>query len=96
VFRRPHRVGLVLGVWFLAAAWGNNSAGGYTSTDADALAVFFLQQAASLRIRDRPHLRSKRCRAPLPEGVRAVVCHGGALLRMDCHSAQPRVHGPGI
>jgi proton-dependent oligopeptide transporter, POT family len=43
-------VGLVLGVWFLAAAWGNKLAGvlggGFTATDANALAIFFLQQAA--------------------------------------------------
>jgi POT family proton-dependent oligopeptide transporter len=42
-------VGLMLGVWFLAAAWGNKLAGvlgsGFT-TDASSLAVFFLQQAA--------------------------------------------------
>ena len=47
----PERmVGLVLGVWFLAAAWGNKLAGvlggGFTATDANALAIFFLQQAA--------------------------------------------------
>ena len=50
----PHLVGLVLGVWFLAAAWGNKLAGilgsGYTSTDPDALAVFFLQQAAMVGV----------------------------------------------
>jgi POT family proton-dependent oligopeptide transporter len=43
-------VGLMLGVWFLAAAWGNKLAGvlggGFTATDASGLAVFFLQQAA--------------------------------------------------
>jgi POT family proton-dependent oligopeptide transporter len=51
----PERlVGLVLGVWFLAAAWGNKLAGilggGYTSADANTLAVFFLQQAAMVGI----------------------------------------------
>ena len=50
----PHLVGLVLGVWFLAAAWGNKLAGilgsGYTSTDPSALAVFFLQQAAMVGV----------------------------------------------
>ncbi len=43
-------VGLMLGVWFLAAAWGNKLAGilgsGFTATDPSGLAVFFLQQAA--------------------------------------------------
>jgi POT family proton-dependent oligopeptide transporter len=43
-------VGLMLGVWFLAAAWGNKLAGvlgsGFTSSDAQGLATFFLQQAA--------------------------------------------------
>jgi POT family proton-dependent oligopeptide transporter len=43
-------VGLMLGVWFLAAAWGNKLAGvlggGVTATDAQGLATFFLQQAA--------------------------------------------------
>ena len=43
-------VGLILGVWFLAAAWGNKLAGvlggGFTATDAPGLATFFLQQAA--------------------------------------------------
>jgi len=46
----PHLVGLVLGVWFLAAAWGNKLAGilgsGFTSKDPGALAQFFLQQAS--------------------------------------------------
>jgi POT family proton-dependent oligopeptide transporter len=50
----PHLVGLVLGVWFLAAAWGNKLAGilgsGYTATDPNALAVFFLQQAAMVGV----------------------------------------------
>ncbi len=50
----PHLVGLVLGVWFLAAAWGNKLAGilgsGYTSTDPQALAIFFLQQAAMVGV----------------------------------------------
>ena len=49
----PHLVGLVLGVWFLAAAWGNKLAGilggGYT-TDPQALATFFLQQAAMVGV----------------------------------------------
>jgi POT family proton-dependent oligopeptide transporter len=43
-------VGLMLGVWFLGAAWGNKLAGvlgsGFTSSDAQELATFFLQQAA--------------------------------------------------
>jgi POT family proton-dependent oligopeptide transporter len=47
-------VGLVLGIWFLAAAWGNKLAGilggGFTSTDASALAIFFLQQAAMVGV----------------------------------------------
>ena len=50
----PHLVGLVLGVWFLAAAWGNKLAGilgsGYTATDPQALAIFFLQQAAMVGV----------------------------------------------
>jgi POT family proton-dependent oligopeptide transporter len=51
----PERlVGLVLGVWFLAAAWGNKLAGvlggGFTATDANALAIFFLQQAAMVGV----------------------------------------------
>jgi proton-dependent oligopeptide transporter, POT family len=50
----PHLVGLVLGVWFLAAAWGNKLAGilgsGYTSTDPQGLAIFFLQQAAMVGV----------------------------------------------
>jgi POT family proton-dependent oligopeptide transporter len=41
-------VGLVLGIWFLAAALGNKLAGvlagHFTSTDGHALAAFFLQQ----------------------------------------------------
>ena len=41
-------VGLMLGVWFLAAAWGNKLAGvlgsGFTASDAENLANFFLQQ----------------------------------------------------
>jgi POT family proton-dependent oligopeptide transporter len=41
-------VGLMLGVWFLAAAWGNKLAGvlgsGFTANDAENLANFFLQQ----------------------------------------------------
>ena len=43
-------VGLMLGVWFLGAAWGNKLAGvlgsGFTATNASGLAMFFLQQAA--------------------------------------------------
>jgi POT family proton-dependent oligopeptide transporter len=47
----PERlVGLVLGVWFLAAAWGNKLAGvlgsGYSAHDPAGLAQFFLHQAA--------------------------------------------------
>jgi proton-dependent oligopeptide transporter, POT family len=42
-------VGLMLGVWFLGAAWGNKLAGvlggGFTATDAGGLAWFFAQQA---------------------------------------------------
>ena len=42
-------VGLMLGVWFLAAAWGNKLAGvlgsGFSASDAENLANFFLQQA---------------------------------------------------
>jgi len=45
----PRLVGLVLGIWFLATAWGNKLAGvlgsGFTSKDPQALAQFFLQQA---------------------------------------------------
>lgn len=46
----PYRfVGLMLGVWFLAAAWGNKLAGvlgsGFTAGDAGDLATFFLKQA---------------------------------------------------
>lgn len=41
-------VGVVMGIWFLAAALGNKLAGvlagHFTSTDGDALATFFLQQ----------------------------------------------------
>jgi POT family proton-dependent oligopeptide transporter len=47
-------VGLMLGVWFLGAAWGNKLAGvlgsGFTATDASGLAVFFLEQAALVGI----------------------------------------------
>ncbi len=43
-------VGLMLGVWFLAAAWGNKLAGvlgsAFTASNATDLATFFLQQAA--------------------------------------------------
>jgi POT family proton-dependent oligopeptide transporter len=42
-------VGLMLGVWFLAAAWGNKLAGvlgsGFTVSNAQGLSTFFLQQA---------------------------------------------------
>jgi len=45
-------VGLVLGIWFLAAALGNKLAGvlgsGFTATDAAGLSHYFLWQAASL------------------------------------------------
>lgn len=47
-------VGLMLGVWFLAAAWGNKLAGilggGFTAKDAGGLAWFFAQQAALVGI----------------------------------------------
>lgn len=47
-------VGLILGVWFLAAAWGNKLAGvlgsGFISHDPAALAQFFLQQAAMVGV----------------------------------------------
>jgi POT family proton-dependent oligopeptide transporter len=47
-------VGLILGVWFLAAAWGNKLAGvlggGFTASNASGLATFFLQQAALVGI----------------------------------------------
>ncbi|HWK38673.1 MAG TPA: peptide MFS transporter [Hyphomicrobium sp.] len=47
-------VGLILGVWFLAMAWGNKLAGvlgtGYDATDATALSTFFLQQALMVGI----------------------------------------------
>jgi POT family proton-dependent oligopeptide transporter len=50
----PNQVGLLLGIWFLAAAWGNKLAGilggGYDSSDPQALASFFLQQAAMLGV----------------------------------------------
>lgn len=50
----PRLVGLVLGVWFLAAAWGNKLAGvlgsGFTSHDPAALTQFFLQQAAMVGV----------------------------------------------
>ncbi len=49
-----NRVGLTLGVWFLAAAWGNKLAGvlgsGYTANDAQELSYFFLQQAAAVGV----------------------------------------------
>jgi len=47
-------VGLVLGVWFLAAAWGNKLAGvlggRYDATDPAALSTFFLQQAVMVGV----------------------------------------------
>ena len=50
----PSLVGLLLGVWFLAAAWGNKLAGilgsGYDGTDPPGLAIFFLQQAVMLGV----------------------------------------------
>ncbi|MFA5900015.1 MAG: peptide MFS transporter [Hyphomicrobium sp.] len=50
----PHLVGLVLGVWFLAAAWGNKLAGilgsAFTTAHPGALAQFFLQQAAMVGV----------------------------------------------
>ena len=46
----PRFVGLVLGLWFLAAALGNKLAGvlggGFTTTDPQGLSQFFLTQAA--------------------------------------------------
>jgi POT family proton-dependent oligopeptide transporter len=43
-------VGLMLGVWFLGAAWGNKLAGvlggGFQTADPSGLALFFLEQAA--------------------------------------------------
>jgi POT family proton-dependent oligopeptide transporter len=50
----PHLVGLILGVWFLAASWGNKIAGilgsGYSAADPNGLAQFFLQQAAMVGV----------------------------------------------
>jgi len=50
----PHLVGLVLGIWFLAASWGNKLAGilgsGYSANDPAGLAQFFLQQAAMVGV----------------------------------------------
>jgi POT family proton-dependent oligopeptide transporter len=47
-------VSLVLGVWFLAAALGNKLAGvlgsGFTATDAQSLASFFLWQAGLVAV----------------------------------------------
>ena len=47
-------VGLILGVWFLAAAWGNKLAGvlgsAFTATDGAALAAYFLWQAALVAV----------------------------------------------
>jgi POT family proton-dependent oligopeptide transporter len=46
----PKLLGLIMGIWFLAAALGNKLAGvlagEFTATDGHALASFFLQQAA--------------------------------------------------
>jgi POT family proton-dependent oligopeptide transporter len=45
----PKLLGLIMGIWFLAAALGNKLAGvlagEFTSTDGNALAAFFLKQA---------------------------------------------------
>ena len=45
----PALLGLVMGIWFLAAALGNKlagvMAGDFTATDGQALAGFFLHQA---------------------------------------------------
>lgn len=50
----PKLVGLILGIWFLAAAWGNKLAGilggGFTAADPAALTQFFLQQAAMVGV----------------------------------------------
>ncbi|WP_072377179.1 peptide MFS transporter [Hyphomicrobium sp. NDB2Meth4] len=50
----PRMVGLVMGVWFLGMAWGNKLAGilgsGFTASDPDGLAVFFLQQAVMVGV----------------------------------------------
>lgn len=47
-------VGLMLGVWFLGAAWGNKLAGvlggGFTAGSATGLATFFLQQVALVAV----------------------------------------------
>jgi POT family proton-dependent oligopeptide transporter len=47
-------VGLILGVWFLAAAWGNKLAGvlgsAFTATDGVALGAYFLWQAAIVAV----------------------------------------------
>ncbi len=47
-------VGFVLGLWFLAAAWGNKLAGvfgsAFTATDAGALASYFLWQAGLVAV----------------------------------------------
>jgi POT family proton-dependent oligopeptide transporter len=47
-------VGLILGVWFLAAAWGNKLAGvlggAFTASDGVALAYYFLWQAALVAV----------------------------------------------
>lgn len=50
----PRRAGLILGVWFLAAAWGNKLAGilggGFTETDASSLSQFFLYQSGLVAV----------------------------------------------
>ena len=52
----PRLVGLVLGVWFLAAAWGNKLAGilgsGFTATDPQALADILPAAGGAGRRRD--------------------------------------------
>ncbi len=68
-------VGLILGVWFLAAAWGNKLAGilasGYTSDDAPRLAYFFLQQAALVGVATLL-LLGARPLGQAPDGRRAL------------------------
>jgi POT family proton-dependent oligopeptide transporter len=50
----PRMVGIVLGVWFLAAAFGNKLAGdiggAFTASDPDALVLSFLAQAALVAV----------------------------------------------
>jgi POT family proton-dependent oligopeptide transporter len=47
-------VAIILGVWFLAAAWGNKLAGvlgsAFTAGDGAALATYFLWQAALVAV----------------------------------------------